>query len=685
MSEIQTWKVDNLSCSVCAQKIEDALSNTPGVAMARVDFAAKQITIHTEKEQDKHFTKSLTKIAKQVEPALKISLHSENEKPARNYQAIRVVIALLLFLVGLLYKQNLLFIASWVIGGYEVLYRAFKNILHGKIFDEYFLMTVATIGAIAIGEIGEAAAVMLFYLIGEYFQESAVQKSRKSILKTLDLQTKQARVVQGREIKMVDCQDVEIGTILRVLPGEKIPLDGNVVTGSTTLDLSSLTGESLPQTREEGEPVLSGSVNLSAAIEIQTTKRYEQSTATKIMELITQSSHHKAPTERFITSFARYYTPIVVLIALVLAVVPPLFGGAWQTWIYRSLVFLVVSCPCALVISVPLTYFGALGRSAREGILIKGGNFIEAVHSSDAILFDKTGTLTTGEFRVTHSEPLGSAKYDKQYLVQLVSALQRMSTHPLARAFDGYETPFTATQSSEIAGKGIQGIVDGKHITLGNARLISELGIKSGQLQFDDSMVFLSVEGELSAAFTLSDTLRSDAKYTIQSLRKRGIRFMALISGDSTQAVKQVADELSLDAYEARLLPHEKFSVVKKLSEKHPKMMYVGDGMNDAPTLASSKVGIAMGYNATDAARQSSDIVIASDTLSKLHTLIQISDKTATLARQNIALALGVKALVMLLGVFGFATMWLAVLADTGVTILAVLNALRILLYRVKR
>ena len=413
MSYKRTWNVEHLSCAVCAQKIEDVLAENPKVVKAVVDYTNKQITIHTQEQQNPIFYEDLIKAAKSVEPSLTIHTHKPEEK-GLNWNLIRIVVASALFVVGLLLKHNWLFIFSWALGGYEVLYRALKNIVHGKVFDEYFLMSIATIGAVLIGEYAEAAAVMLFYLIGEFFQDAAVQKSRKSILDTLDLQDKQARLLSEGTLKMVDCIEVEIGSILRILPGEKIPLDGIIVEGSTALDLSSLTGESLPSSKEKGDEVLSGSLNLSGAIDIQTTKTYEESTAKKIIQLIIESSQNKARTERFITTFARYYTPLVVFAALAIAIIPPLFTGDWYSWIYKSLVFLVVSCPCALVISVPLTYFGALGRSAREGILIKGGNFLDAVHTADTLLFDKTGTLTTGTFHLDVVTIIGSHDYEKE-------------------------------------------------------------------------------------------------------------------------------------------------------------------------------------------------------------------------------------------------------------------------------
>jgi Cd2+/Zn2+-exporting ATPase len=683
MSYKRTWNVEHLSCAVCAQKIEDVLAEKPKVLKAFVDYTNRQITIHTQEQQNPIFYEDLIKAAKSVEPSLTIHTHKPEEK-SLNWNLIRIVVASALFVVGLLLKHNWLFIFSWALGGYEVLYRALKNIVHGKVFDEYFLMSIATIGAVLIGEYAEAAAVMLFYLIGEFFQDAAVQKSRKSILDTLDLQDKQARLLSEGTLKMVDCIEVKIGSILRILPGEKIPLDGTIVEGSTALDLSSLTGESLPSSKEKGDEVLSGSLNLSGAIDIQTTKTYEESTAKKIIQLITESSQNKARTERFITTFARYYTPLVVFAALAIAIIPPLFTGDWYSWIYKSLVFLVVSCPCALVISVPLTYFGALGRSAREGILIKGGNFLDAVHTADTLLFDKTGTLTTGTFHLDGVTIIGSHEYEKEYLISLVSALERLSTHPLARAFDEFATPYEARESKEIAGKGLLGVVDNKRVAVGNVKLLKELGLDNEILSHEEKELFLALDGELVAAFSLSDTIRRDAFTTIQKLRSRGLRYMAIISGDRQSAVENVAKNLALDDFHAQLLPQEKHQIVKDLAKKHPNFMYVGDGINDAPSLKYSKVGIALGSSSTDAARQSSDIVIASDNLGRLNTLKDISDKTSRLAKQNIALALGVKAVVMLLTLFGFASMWLAVIADTGVTILAIFNALRILIAKVE-
>ncbi|MGH0053015.1 MAG: heavy metal translocating P-type ATPase, partial [Sphaerochaetaceae bacterium] len=572
-----------------------------------------------------------------------------------------------------------------LIAGYSVLLKAIRNLLHGKVFDENFLMSIATVGAFAIGETGEAAAVMLLYLVGEFFQDRAVQKSRSAVMNVLDLRVDETRCLQEGKPVLVASETVAVGSIIRVLAGEKIPLDGTILRGSSSLDMQSLTGESLPQNVESGDTVFSGSMNLSGSLDIVTTKKYEESTASRILSLVEESSSKKAHTEQFITTFARYYTPVVVFFALALAIIPSLVTGTWETWIYRSLVFLVVSCPCALVISVPLSYFAGIGKSASNGILVKGGNYLEALASTDTMIFDKTGTLTHGSFSLEKTEITRNTQYSKTYLQNLAASLEQQSNHPLARAFAQWEAPYEASNVQEIAGKGITAIVDGKPVVAGNSALFASLSIPLTEHNKEAGTIHLAVENVHAASFILTDTIRPDAKELVHALRTQGVENVFMLSGDKKQHAATIASQLGLDGFHAELLPDQKQAQLIEIEQAHPHLAYIGDGMNDAPSLAASRVGIAMGTKASDAAIESADIVIRSEELATLEKLMVISKKTARIVRENIAFALGIKAIVLILGALGYASMALAVFADTGVTIIAVGNALRILLLRLSR
>ncbi len=685
MDQNKVWDVQNLDCAFCAASLEDELNKVEGVKQAKVNFATKQIKIDTVKAEDESYFQNIIRVAKQVEPAIKVSEPAKEKRKKRDLNVIRILGSLLLFIIAWITDTPLLFVPSYLLAGYMVLYKSWINLIHGKLFDENFLMSIATIGAFAIGQLSEAAAVMVLYMIGEYFQDKAVEKSRSSVLNALDLRSEQSRIIENDAVRLVDSEVVTVGSVIRVLAGEKIPLDGKILRGNSTLDMQSLTGESLPQTVASGTEVFSGSVNLSGVLEIQTTKAYEDSTATKILHLVEESSTHKAPTEQFITKFARYYTPAVVFLALALAVIPSLVTGMWETWIYRALVFLVVSCPCALVISVPLTYFAGIGKSATKGILIKGGNYLEALANTDTMVFDKTGTLTNGTFSIEKTWIAKDSKYDSVYLAQLASSIESHSNHPLARAFSSISSQFEPSDVTEIAGKGIMGRVDGNRVAAGNSLLFEELGVVLGNEDTDQSTIHFAVEGVHIASFYLSDTLRADAVEVLGSLRKRGIKQMIMLSGDKQKQAELIANRLNLDEVHAQLLPHQKTEHLKTIAKKYPNLAYVGDGMNDAPSLVASRVGIALGTTASDAAMESADVVILSENLDELDNLLSISKKTGIIVRQNIVLALGIKSIVLVLGAFGFASMALAVIADSGVAVLAVFNALRVLMMRLSR
>lgn len=684
----RSYTFEGVDCPVCAANIEDRIQRIGGVASARVDFPRKQIRITTEEKQQDSFYSDLIKEAKRVEPSLRVKpLQKQNQdsEDSLSFTLIRIAVSILGFGAALLFDFHYLFLLSFAVSGYDVLLKALRNIMHGKIFDENFLMSVATLGALAIGETGEAAAVMLFYLIGEYFQARSVMQSRRSILGALGLKVQQARLVQGLDTTMIGVEDVLPGSLVRVLSGEKIPLDGIIVSGGSSVDMQHLTGESIPRSVKAGMEVLGSSINLGGTLDILVSKEYDQSTAAKILRLVEESASKKAQTERYITSFARYYTPIVVFLALALAVIPSLATGAWQTWIYRALVFLVVSCPCALVISVPLSYFAGIGRSAKRGILVKGGNYLEALSKSDTIIFDKTGTLTSGMFSLIDVRLTASASLDATYIRELAASLEKHSTHPLAKAFLSLDAPYAAMDVQEVAGKGLSAYVDGRFVVAGNRALFQDLGIEVSTQSEDEATVLLAVDGRHEASFILQDTIRSEAGPLIRQLRALGVKHLAMISGDSLVHARRVATELGLDEVHAGLLPHQKQERMLEIAKKRENLVFVGDGMNDAPVLAASKVGISMGSEASDAAMESADVVILTDDLQEVANLLRISRRTAAIVRQNIVFALLVKALALSLGALGYASMWIAVLADTGVTIIAILNALRILLYRPSR
>ncbi|WP_332446272.1 heavy metal translocating P-type ATPase [Sphaerochaeta sp.] len=683
----QIWSFKGVDCPVCANTIEQKLAENSRVSSVRVDFATKKIHIRTQKQESPEFYADLIQTAKAVEPSLQVAQQNLDKQVPLVLQPrfIRILVSLAAFASAMVFDFPWLSLAIYLIAGYDVLLKAGRNILHGKLFDEYFLMTVATLGAVALGDLAEASAVMLFYLIGEFFQNAAVNKSRRSILETLDMKVDQARMVKENKTELVASQSVAVGSIIRVLAGEKIPLDGKVVKGSANLDMQSLTGESAPRLVQEGEAVLSASVNLSGPLDIEVSKPYEQSTAAKILKLVEESASQKAPTERFITTFARYYTPVVVGLGLALAIIPSLILGDWGTWIYRALVFLVISCPCALVISVPLSYFAGIGKSASRGILIKGGNYLEALQKADTFVFDKTGTLTTGTFTLAKVLRLPSSTLDESYLTQLAASLERQSNHPLAKAFNGIETPFAVSLVEERAGKGLVGDVDGKAVAAGNATLFNELGIPILQKPGNEATILLAVNGIHQASFILEDNERPEADNALKRMRDMGIKHMVMISGDTEANAARISRNLGLDSYQASLLPHEKQAALIGLSKQHPNLAYIGDGMNDAPSLAASKVGISMGSKASDAAMESADIVVMRDDLNEVANLLHISKRTAKIVRQNITFALTIKVLALALGALGLASMWIAVLADTGVTILAVLNSLRLLLFRPAR
>ena len=577
-----------------------------------------------------------------------------------------------------------IFLVPYLVLGWPVLKKAARNIAAGHVFDENFLMCVATIGALCLAEFPEAVAVMLFYQIGDLFEDYAVGKSRDSIAEMMDICPEQAYIERNGEIEAVDPDEVEIGTIIVVRPGERVPLDGIIVKGETELDTAALTGESLPRNVFTGDPIASGSINLSSTIYIETTKEFEDSTVRRILELVEDAASEKAPMENFITRFARYYTPIVCLLALLIAIIPPFFTGFdWADWVQRALIFLVVSCPCALVISVPLSFFGGIGGASKRGILIKGSNYLEALSHVKTILFDKTGTITKGTFSVSKIEPIGMSREE---LLRIAAMAEAYSNHPIALSIrKEHEAPLDldrVSETTEIAGQGVRCVIDGQVVLAGNARLMEANGIVAAMNETKTTVLHIAIDGEYRGSIEVEDTIKEDSVEAIQRIKELGVAHTVMLTGDREEVAAHIAHEAGLDKYHASLLPEGKIDFLRSYLDEAPKgekVAFVGDGINDAPALIRSDVGIAMGAMGSDAAIEAADIVFMDDKLSRLADGIGISRKTMRIVYQNIVFALGVKLLVLVLAALGIANMWEAIFADVGVSVIAILNAMRAL------
>lgn len=591
-----------------------------------------------------------------------------------------------------LYLEFVLFLIPYLIAGYDVLLKAARNIGNGQVFDENFLMTIATVGAFALvlfpdsqPHMAEGAAVMLFYQVGELFQGYAVGKSRQSIADMMDIAPDFANVMRDGKLVQVDPYEIGVGDEIVVKPGERVPLDGTIVEGSTQLDTAALTGESVPRHVEEGAEVISGCVNMTGKITVKVSKPFEQSTVSRILELVESASEKKAQTENFITRFARYYTPIVTIGALVLAVLPPLlFGQSWSDWIERGLTFLVVSCPCALVISVPLSFFGGIGGASRLGILVKGGNYLEALSHTETVVFDKTGTLTNGSFNVVAVHPDAAAEVNPDLILSIAAHAEAYSDHPIAvsvkEAFTGEIDQGRIADVREEGGHGVRAVVDERVVLVGNDKLMREEGIAYHDCELTGTILHVSIDGKYAGHIIIADVVKEDAAECIKRLHAAGVRKTVMLTGDRAEVAKAVAEKLGLDEYHGKLLPEDKVNQVERLlgetSEKG-KLAFVGDGINDAPVLTRADIGIAMGAMGSDAAIEAADIVLMDDKPSKIASAIRIARKTMRIVWQNIVFALGVKFAVLVLAAVGLATMWLAVFADVGVAILAILNAMR--------
>lgn len=602
----------------------------------------------------------------------------------------KIIISSILFLIAFLLKidnkviNNILFIISYIIVGKEILEKAFKNITRGKVFDENFLMTVATLGAFLIGEYPEAVAVMLFYQIGELFQSYAVDKSRKSVAALMDIRPDYANLLKdGKEVK-VNPEKVNIGDVIIIKPGEKIPIDGVVIEGNTSLNTFALTGETVPREVGKKDEVLSGSINNEGLIKVKTTKKFSDSTVSKILDLVENTSRKKSNSENFISKFAKYYTPIVVVIALTLCIFPPIIlNQKFTTWVYRGLSFLVVSCPCALVVSIPLSFFGGIGASSKIGVLIKGSNYLESLSKTETIICDKTGTLTEGVFEVQKIEPVDISEKE---LLKYAAYTEHFSNHPISmslkKAYGKKIDSSKVTNTKEISGKGVIATIDNKEIIVGNEKILKDENIKYVKSEEVGTIIYIAIDKKFAGTIVISDKIKKDAKKAIKLFRKNNVKKIVMLTGDKENISKEVFDELKLDEYKAELLPQDKVEIVEQIiKEKNEskQVAFIGDGINDAPVLALSDIGIAMGGAGSDAAIEAADIVIMTDEPSKLADAMKISKKTMKIVKENIIFAITVKIVVLLLSALGLATMWAAVFADVGVSVIAILNALRIL------
>lgn len=683
--------------------MELGIKSLEGIKEASIDFVSKKLRLELYSYTDAaDIIKEIETVVKRIEAHVRL-VEVKHNKPVEKdsdsgkmddsskLEVLRLGVGALLFTVALLFEFDNgvelgLFLISYFLVGAEVLIKSLRNIARGQVFDENFLMSIATIGAFAIGEYPEGAAVMLFYQIGELFQDAAVNRSRKSIKELMDIRPDYANLKKAEEIIQVSPEEVKIGDIILIKPGEKVPLDGKVIDGKSMVDTSALTGESVPREVEAGDDILSGSINKNGVLMVEVAKGFSESTVSKILDLVENASSKKAPTENFITKFARYYTPAVVFTALALAVVPPLMipGATFEKWIYRALIFLVVSCPCALVISIPLSFFGGIGGASKNGILIKGSNYLEALNNLDTVVFDKTGTLTKGIFKVTDIKTSGAA--NKEEVLEYAAYAESYSNHPIAvsilKAFNRVVDKSEIKSYEEISGLGIRAKVKGRDILAGNSRFMEEEGIQYMSSDDAGTIVHIAADREYSGYIVISDEVKEDARSTIRELKNLGIRQTVMLTGDVDSVGVKVAEKLGLDKVYTELLPGqkvEKLEILDKEKRQGGKLVFVGDGINDAPVLARADVGIAMGGLGSDAAIEAADIVIMTDEPSKLLSAIRIANRTRSIVWQNIVFAMGIKIIVLILGAGGLATMWEAVFADVGVAVLAVLNAMRVL------
>ncbi|MCK9281448.1 MAG: cadmium-translocating P-type ATPase [Melioribacteraceae bacterium] len=698
---MKKYKLKNLDCASCAAKIEDGLSKMSDVKFVTVNFVNSSLEIEADNLD------SVKQKIKDLEPDVEVEEYETNFAPHQKQNLaslwkdnrtalIKIILTILLLGFGLLYEQELhntkyhsaeylVFFIAYLLSGWDVIVSAIKNIIKGQVFNENFLMTIATIGAYAIHEIPEAVAVMLFYVVGELFQDISLNRSRRSIKSLLEIRPDYANLKINGEIKTVSPEEVKIGDTILVKVGEKIPLDGIVISGESFVDTSALTGESVPRKLKIDDTALAGMLNQSGLLTIKVSKRFNESSISRILDLVENASSKKAETEKFITTFAKYYTPVVVIGALLLAVLPPIIfsGETFSDWIYRALVVLVISCPCALVISIPLGYFGGIGGASKKGILVKGSNFLDALTKVKTVVFDKTGTLTKGEFKV--SDIIEENGFDKNEILRYAAYAESNSNHPIAKsvleAFNEPIDPTAITDHNELSGKGIKAIVNGKQVIVGNDRLLHIENIEHSRCDVEGTVIHVAVDSVYAGYIIISDSLKSGADETIRSLSGMNINSV-MLTGDNKTAAQTYANKLSISEYYYELLPEDKVNHIEKIiasSREGEKVAFVGDGINDAPVLARADIGIAMGALGSDVAVETADIVLMTDSPSKIVTAIEIAKKTRKIVWQNIGFALGIKIFFIVLGILGIATMWEAVFGDMGVAILAILNAMRVM------
>lgn len=695
-TEKKTYILKGLACSNCARKIEDKVKNIEGIQYAFYDFASSQLVIEGYKSM-LLITDEIKKIVKELEPNVKVieknnmieTKEEENKEKGLKKLSTRLIISTIVFAAILVLKlpnpiEMTLYIASYFIIGYDILLRAGKNIIKGQVFDENFLMVIATLGAFGINEMSEAVAVILFFQFGEYLQHIAVNRSRKSIAELMDIRPDFANLKTGEDIKKISPYDVKIGQLIVVKPGEKVPLDGIIIQGSAMLDTSDLTGESIPIKAKTGEQILSGFINTSGVLTIKVEKEFKESTVSKILELVQNASSKKSKTENFITKFARYYTPIVVLTAAILAIIPPIIleGATFSDWIYRSLVFLVISCPCALVVSIPLGFFGGIGGASKLGLLIKGSNFLEALNDVDTVVFDKTGTLTKGVFKVT--KIIHNDHINQNQLLEYAAYAEYYSSHPIGtsvlKEYGKNINQQEIAEYQEISGQGIKAKIKGKEVLVGNNKLMTQYHIKTPEIDTIGTIIHIAIEKKYSGYMIISDEIKEDSKKAIEDLQNIGVKRTIMLTGDNKNIGEKVGKQLGIDEVHAGLLPYEKVEKVELLEkESKGKLIFVGDGINDAPVLARADIGVAMGGLGSDVAIEAADVVIMTDEPSKLVSGIKIAKRTRTIIWQNILFSLGIKSIFLTLGALGIATLWESVFADVGVTVIAVLNAMRVL------
>ncbi|MDV7726657.1 heavy metal translocating P-type ATPase [Enterococcus faecium] len=693
---MKSYRLEGLDCANCAMKIEKGVQKINGVKEATVNFTSGKLTIDAEEDHLATIEQETKKVVKELEPDVKVTeIDKEKVSEHGNEKERNTLFRILFSLAGiallLLFDFNepirlIGYLLIYLLIGYDVVKKAVMNIVKGKIFDENFLMSVATIGAMLIGEYPEAVAVMLFYQIGEYFQGLAVSHSRKSIRELMAIRPETAHVQTAEGLMTVNPEDVQIGQFVLVKPGERVPLDGTIIEGESLVDTSALTGESVPKSVYVGETVLSGFINKNKPFLVQVEKSYENSTISKLLELVENASSKKAPAENFITKFARYYAPVVVGLAVLLAVLPPLVvsGAAFSEWIYRALTFLVISCPCALVISVPLSFFGGIGGASKIGVLVKGSNYLELLAQTETVVFDKTGTLTKGDFSIQTID----TKIDPKIFMQYVASAEQFSTHPIAQSvLESYAGPLLPTTNiQEFAGEGILAKVDGKQVLVGNHKLMERFEISFPSSQEIGTLLYLAIDQSYSGYLVIADTLKEDAVDALVQLKQAGVKNTVMLTGDSKKIADHIGKQVGVDKIYSELLPEDKVQRLEEILQRNnKKTAFVGDGINDAPVLARADVGIAMGGLGSDAAIEAADVVIMNDQPSKIAEAIHLAKKTLKIVKQNIVFAIGIKILVLALGAFGFASMGDAVFADVGVTVLAVLNAMRSLHVKNKR